>query len=134
MSEPVTPRPSGLRALLSRESGALFVHVHTETGVEHRTIVLSPTRVRLLRWLVSPWSMVLGVVFTGSWIFLAVLAARLPATVTRVAELELEAVRLDTLEAHLMDLQLRYDQVTRMLGAAPKDSTTTEPPPAGSPR
>lgn len=138
MTDPTTPRGEGLRALLARESGALYVHVHAESGVEHRTIVLSPTRVRFLRWLVSPWSVILAVVLGASWILLAVQAARLPEALTRVAELEVEAVRLDTLEAKLMDLQLRYDQVTRMLGAAPADTTSTDttstPPPAGASR
>lgn len=134
MTEPSAPRGTGLRALFAQESGALFVHVHAESGVEHRTITLSPAHVRFLRWLVSPWSIVLTIVLGASWIFLAVQAARLPSAVTRVVALEEEALRLDTLEAHLMDLQLRYDQVTRMLGAAPTDSITTAPSTTGASR
>jgi hypothetical protein len=38
------------------------------------------------------------------------------------------------MEARLMDLQLRYDQVTRMLGAAPTDSITTAPSTTGASR
>jgi len=108
--------------MLARANGALYVHVHSENGVEHETLVLSPARVRLYRWLLSPAAAALFTLFVASWIGFAVVASRLPAMATRIAELEVEAMQMDTLEVRLMELQLRYDQVSRMLGAS-RDST-----------
>ena len=85
MTDPGASRTSGLRALFARESGALYVHVHAESGVEHRTLVLSPGRVRVLRWAVSRWGIITAIVLGASWVYFAVQAARLPAALTRVA-------------------------------------------------
>ncbi len=74
----------------------------------------------------------LAAVLVVSWIFLAVQAMRLPAANRRIAELETESLRLDTLQGRLLDLQLRYDQMTRMLGASPAD--TSGGPPNGTSR
>jgi hypothetical protein len=118
---PTTPTGS-VRRILARASGALYVHVHSDNGAEHETLVLSPARVRLYRWLLSPAAAALGALFVASWVGLAIAASRVPATATRIAELEVEVMQLDTLEVRLMELQLRYDQVSRMLGAS-RDST-----------
>jgi hypothetical protein len=133
MTPPAEPgAPSGgVRRFLARTTGALYVHVHSENGVEHQTLVLSPRRVRLFRWLLSPLSAAVVVLFVSSWIAFAIIASRLPAADARIAALEVEAMQLDTLEVRLTDLQLRYDQVSRMLGAArdtvPADSAGPAP-------
>jgi hypothetical protein len=123
VTDPTTPPPLDLRSLFSRKSGALYVQVHAESGQEHRTMVLSPDRVRLFRWIVSPLGVGLAAFFAVTWLVMAVLAARLPSATRRIAELEAESMRVDTLEARLMDLQLRYDQVTRMLSVTTDTST-----------
>lgn len=124
------PRQSwlaGLRALVARDVGTLHVHVHGEHGVEPRSIILTPGQVRQLRWLLSPLGVTLAGALLVSWVALAAVATRVPAASQRIADLELEAARLDTLELRLQDLQLRYDQVTRMLGAAPTPADSTPP-------
>lgn len=103
-------------------AGALYVHLQSETGTDHRTIVLSPGQAHALRTLWSRWGFALLIALVGSWVYFGVQATRVPFLTRRVAELETEALRLDTLRNRLMELQQRYDQVHRMLGV-PFDST-----------
>lgn len=113
-------RASG--GLLAPESGSLYVHLQAENGVAHRTIRISPGRVRLLRSLFSPWGFVLVLALVGSWVYFAVQSVRVPVLTQRVADLQAERARVDTLSAKLRDLQQRYDQVQRMLGVIPADA------------
>lgn len=100
----------------ARDAGTLYVHLQSGTGVEHRTIVLSPRHVRVLRTLWSPWGAVLVFAILSSWVYFAVESSRVPFLTRRVADLEAEGVRIDTLRAKLQSLQRQYDQVQRMLG------------------
>jgi hypothetical protein len=111
--------------LLDPESGSLYVHVQAENGVAHRTLVLSPFHVRLLRALMSPLGAVLLLAVGGSWLYFATQSVRVPLLTQRVASLQVERSRLDTLEVRLRDLQVRYDQVQRMLGVPAADSMRT---------
>jgi len=108
----------------ARDTGALFVHLQSESGVGHRTIVVSARRARILRALWSAWGVALVLAVGGSWVYFASQSARVPVLTRRVAELEAEGLRIDTLEARLRSLQQQYDQVTRMLGAA-RDTVDT---------
>ena len=122
-----------LRALVARDSGVVHVHVHAEQGGEHRSFVITPPQAPRLRWLLSPITWGHAAAVLVSWVALAVMASRLPAARNRIAALEADAIRVDTLEMRLMDLQLRYDQVSRMLGAArdtaaPQADTTSPAP------
>lgn len=101
-----------------RDGGALYVHLQSANGVEHRTIVISARRARILRAVWSIWGLALVLALSGSWVYFAIQSTRVPWLTTRIAELETDALRLDTLQAKLQSLQQRYDQVTRMLGAA----------------
>jgi Tfp pilus assembly protein PilN len=107
----------------SRDAGALYVHLQSENGVEHRTLILSPRKVRTLRTLWSAWGIALLLAIGGSWIYFAVESMRIPLLRSRIAQLEAEAQRIDTLQARLQELQNQYDQVYRMLGAT-TDTTT----------
>jgi hypothetical protein len=98
------------------DTGALYVHLQSGTGVEHRTIVLAPRHVRLLRTLWSPWGATLIVAILASWVYFAIESSRVPFLTRRVSDLEAEGVRVDTLRAKLQSLQRQYDQVQRMLG------------------
>lgn len=60
----------------------------------------------------------LYIVAVLSWGWMAGQAARVPLLKQQIAELEIDARRLDTLSATLAQLQARYDQVQRMLSAA----------------
>jgi len=115
---------SDARALLAPASGALYVHIQAENGVAHRTIVVQPGRVRVLRTLLSGWGLALLLAIGGSWVYFAVQSVRVPVLAQRVAELQAERARVDTLGARLLDLQIRYDQVQRMLGVMPADAVS----------
>jgi Tfp pilus assembly protein PilN len=106
-----------------RDAGALYVHLQSENGVEHRTLILSPRKVRALRTLWSGWGVALMLAIGGSWVYFAVQSMRIPLLRARIGQLEAEAQRIDTLQARLQALQNQYDQVYRMLGA-PRDTTT----------
>jgi hypothetical protein len=104
--------------MLGRGGGALYVHLQSANGVEHRTIVVSARRARMLRAMWSVWGLALVLALGGSWIYFAVQSTRVPWLTNRIAVLEADRFRLDTLQSRLQNLQQRYDQVTRMLGAA----------------
>ena len=108
--------PSSAERAARSDAGALYVHLQSGTGVEHRTIVLKPRHVRLLRTLWSPWGAVLVFAVLASWVYFAIESSRVPFLTRRVADLEAEGVRVDTLQAKLQSLQKQYDQVQRMLG------------------
>jgi Tfp pilus assembly protein PilN len=114
----------------SRDAGALYVHLQAENGVEHRTLILSPRKVRTLKTLWSAWGVALLLAVGGSWVYFAIQSLRIPFLQGRITQLETEAQRIDTLEAKLQELQDQYDQVYRMLGAT-TDTTNRVPPNGG---
>ena len=124
MTETAPPPPRGSTdpAPRARESGALYVHLQSESGTEHRTFLVSPARLRVLRTLWSWWGLALILAIGGSWVYFAVQSGRVPLLTKRVSELEAEALRIDTLQARLQALNGQYDQVQRMLGVAPAES------------
>lgn len=122
------------------DGGAMYVHVHREMGLAHRHYVLRPWQVRALGIVTSRPALLLYLVAALTWGWMASQAARVPLLQQRVTTLEADAERLDSLSATLTQLQARYDQVQRMLGAATaqqaaavaRDSTSAAPrPPAG---
>ena len=72
----------------------------------------------MLRAMWSAWGLAVVLGLCGSWIYFAVQSTRVPWLTSRIAVLEADRFRIDTLQTRLQNLQLRYDQVTRMLGAA----------------
>lgn len=124
---PRSSRGSAEPASRSRDAGALYVHLQSDSGVEHRTIVLSPGKVRVLRALWSWWGVALVLAVAGSWVYFAAESARIPLLNRRVADLKAESERIDTLQAKLEALQEQYDQVYRMLGVAPVDTGKVVP-------
>ena len=100
-SAPRPPRGPADQARNARETGALYVHLQSESGTEHRTFVISPSRARLLRTLWSPWGLALALAVGGSWVYFAVQSSRVPQLTRHVSELEAEALRIDTLQARL---------------------------------
>lgn len=131
----MTPREieRGNDSTRPRDAGALYVHLQSENGVEHRTLILSPAKVRALRTLWSGWGIALLIAIGGSWIYFAIESMRIPLLRGRIVELESQAQRIDTLQARLLELQKQYDQVYRMLGA-PTDTSRTPPTTGGSKR
>jgi Tfp pilus assembly protein PilO len=104
--------------ILDREGGALFVHLHREAGLAHRHYVVKPWQVRVLAFLTARVMLALYVVGLVTWGWMASQAAQVPFLRHTLSRLEQDAVRLDSLSATLTELQSRYDQVQRMLGAA----------------
>jgi hypothetical protein len=121
MSGSSTPGTSrrGYGNIYTPHAGSMVIQVQREGGLQSRTIVLSPRQVQLLRFFLSRSGRVLGVIVAVAAIGLAVEASRVPVLTRRLASFEHTATRLDTLERSLAELQKRYDQVQRMLGAAP---------------
>lgn len=118
------------------EGGALFVHLHRESGLAHRHYVLRPWQVRVAAVLTSRVMLLLYLVAVVTWGWMAGQAARVPMLNQEIVALRADAERLDTLTATLQELQARYDQVQRMLSAATaqqalaagRDSSSTRPP------
>lgn len=104
--------------ILDAEGGALYVHLHRESGLAHRHYVLRPWQVRALSVLTARPMLVVYAIALITWGWMAGQAARVPILKQEVVRLEQDAERLDTLTATLAELQARYEQVQRMLGAA----------------
>jgi murein DD-endopeptidase MepM/ murein hydrolase activator NlpD len=109
----------GYGNIYTPHAGSMIIQVQREGGLANRTIVLSPTRVRLLRFVLSRTGMVIGSVFGLIFVFFGIQAARVPLLTRRLATMELDAMRIDTLQQTLGQLQKRYEQVQTMLGASP---------------
>lgn len=95
----------------------MLIHVQRENSLAHRTVVLRPWQVQALRALASRWFLALIALAVASWGYFAVQSARVPILTARLAHLEQEANRLDTLQRTLAVLQHRYEQVQSMLSA-----------------
>jgi hypothetical protein len=118
---PISLHSDGHGDVFAPNLGAMIVHVQRETGLAHRTLVLKPWQVRLVRAALNRWTRTLAAVVIISWGYLAVQASRVPLLTGRIARMEADAVRLDTLQQTLNALQARYEQVQSMLsqGTAP---------------
>ncbi len=124
---PSNPTPRQVKAtgarhahghIFDQDGGALFVHLHRESGLAHRHYVLRPWQVRSLAVLTSRPMLLIYLLAVVTWGWMAGQAARVPVLQQRIVQLETDAQRLDTLSAALAQLQARYEQVQRMLRAA----------------
>ena len=125
----------GYGNIYTPHAGSMIINVQRESGLQNRTLVLTPRQVKLLRLLTSRYGLVIVGVVALSWAFFAVQAARVPLLKSRIAHMEKDAARLDTLQHTVVELQKRYEQVQRMLGAAPTPAAApaaTTPPVAPS--
>ena len=122
-------RKQGYGNIYTPHAGSMIIQVQREGGLANRTIVLSPTRVRVLRFVLSRTGMVIAGVLGLVFVFFGIQAARVPLLTRRLATMELDAKRLDTLQVTLGQLQRRYEQVQTMLGASPAQRSTGIAPP-----
>jgi len=122
----------GYGNIYTPHAGSMIIQVQREGGLANRTIVLSPTRVRLLRFVLSRTGMAIASVLGLVFVFFGIQAARVPLLTRRLATMELDAKRLDTLQVTLGQLQKRYEQVQTMLGASPTQRTTPAAPLVGT--
>ncbi len=113
--------------IFARDSGSMLIHVQRENGLAHRTLVLLPWQVQALRVLTSKLFLAILSIGLLSWGYFAVQSARVPLLNQRIAHLEQDAQRLDTLQRTLAELQDRYGQVQRLLTASKVAVTPAEP-------
>src|SRR5450432_2688765 len=105
----------GYGNIYTPHAGAMIIHVQRESGLANRTIIFTQRQVRLFR--IS--AIVLGTVIafgSVSWFFLAAQAARVPLLTRRVARLQHDVARVDTLQRSLNELASRFQQVQHMMG------------------
>lgn len=118
MTEP-NEQKQGYGNIYTPHAGSMIIQVQREGGLANRTIVLSPTRVRMMRFVLSRTGMVIAGLLGLVFVFFGIQAARVPLLTRRLATMELDAKRIDTLQRTLGELQKRYEQVQTMLGASP---------------
>lgn len=131
------PGPPSLRThadghgdVFGANMGAMIVHIQRESGLAHRTFVLRSWQVHLARAVVHRWTRLALLAMLLSWGYLAFQAARVPILTNRIGRMEEDAVRLDTLQQTIRDLQIRYDQLQEMLSrpsSAPPATATPSP-------
>ena len=114
---------NGYGNIYTPHAGPMIIQVQREGGLANRTIIIGERQVSLLRMLGSRWGMVLLTTLAATWILFAVQTARVPLLHHRIAQLERENRRIDSLHAALANLQGRYEQVRRMLGVVPQPVT-----------
>jgi murein DD-endopeptidase MepM/ murein hydrolase activator NlpD len=115
----------GYGNIYTPHAGAMIIHVQRESGLANRTIILTSRQVRFLR-IGAIVAAVLIVVGATSWFYLAAQASRVPLLSRRVAALQRDVQQLDTLKHALSELDARFQQVQRMMGAS------AAPMPAGT--
>ena len=109
--------PKGYGNIYTPHAGSMVIQVQREGGLANRTIVLNQRTVRVMRFVLSRSGMAIGAVLLALFLFFAIQAARVPVLTHRLATMESDAKRLDTLQVALAQLQKRYEQVQTMLGA-----------------
>jgi murein DD-endopeptidase MepM/ murein hydrolase activator NlpD len=110
---------------------ALSIIVVPEDGGASRTFRISRRRQLLMKAGAVALAAVL-VVLLGSWLVLAVRAARVPGLEERIASLELDRTRTSQLVQALDALEERYERLRIMLGSGSSESASGLwlPPPA----
>src|SRR5688500_5194433 len=108
---------SGYGNIYTPHAGSMIIQVQRETGLANRTIIISERQVALLRLLGSRIGVVAATIFLATWLLFAVQSVRVPALSGRIAELEQDNRRIDSLQVALSRMHGRYEQVRQMLAA-----------------
>ncbi len=123
----------GYGNIYTPHAGSMIIQVQRETGLANRTIVLTERQVALLRVLGSRVGLIIATVFFGTWLLFAAQSIRVPVLSDRIAELERDNRRIDSLQVALSRMHGRYEQVRQMLAAGTATPRgTTEPTPTRS--
>ena len=120
---------NGYGNIYTPHAGSMIIQVQRETGLANRTIIISERQVSLLRLIGSRLGIVAATVFFATWLLFAVQSVRVPSLSGRIAELEQENRRIDSLQVALSRMHGRYNQVRQMLAAG----GAKVGPPVGSP-
>lgn len=130
MTTPEREKDAGRRGygnIYTPHAGAMIIHVQRESGLANRMIILTPRQVRLLR-IGAVIAAVLLVGGVGSWFYFAAQAVRVPLLTQRIATLERDVQQLDTLKRALAEVEGRFQQVQRMMGASAAGPSRSETP------
>lgn len=129
-------RRNGYGNIYTPHAGSMIIQVQRETGLANRTIVLSERQVALLRIIGSRIGLAVAAVFIATWLLFAAQSVRVPVLSIRIAKLERDNRRIDSLQIALSRMHGRYEQVRQMLAVGGstvtrQDSTaaTTGTPP-----
>jgi uncharacterized protein (DUF697 family) len=123
----------GYGNIYTPHAGSMIIQVQRETGLANRTIVLTERQVALLRVLGSRVGVAIAAAFLATWLLFAVQSIRVPMLSGRIAELERDNRRIDSLQVALSRMHGRYEQVRQMLAAGGTAARATgEAPPARS--
>lgn len=106
---------NGYGNIYTPHAGSMIIQVQRETGLANRTIVISERQVAFLRLIGSRTGIAVATVFVATWLLFAVQSVRVPVLSGRIAELEHENRRIDSLQVALSRMHGRYDQVRQML-------------------
>ena len=113
----------GYGNIYTPHAGAMIIHVQRESGLANRTIIFSQRQVRLFR--IGAIALAALIAFGAvSWVFLAAQAARVPLLTRRVATLQHDVARVDTLQRSLNELAARFQQVQHMMGSSATPTTS----------
>ena len=121
---------NGYGNIYTPHAGSMIIQVQRETGLANRTIVISERQVALVRLIGSRVGLIAATVFVATWLLFAVQSVRVPLLSGRIAELEQENRRIDSLQVALSRMHGRYDQVRQMLAAVGAKGATPVPPAA----
>lgn len=116
---------NGYGNIYTPHAGSMIIQVQRETGLANRTIVISERRVALFRVLGSRIGLGVAAVFLATWLLFAVQSVRVPLLSGRIAELERDNRRIDSLQVALSRMHGRYEQVRQMLAAGGSPPATT---------
>ena len=127
---------NGYGNIYTPHAGSMIIQVQRETGLANRTIVISEKQVALLRIVGSRIGLAAVAVFVATWLVFAVQSVRIPVLSVRIAELERDNRRIDSLQVALSRMHGRYEQVRQMLavgGATPARDESAGGPSTVSP-
>jgi len=117
---------NGYGNIYTPHAGSMIIQVQRETGLANRTIIISERQVALLRVFGSRLGIVAATVFVATWLLFAVQSVRVPLLSEKIAELEHDNRRIDSLQVALSRMHGRYEQVRQMLAATGGAPSKTE--------
>jgi hypothetical protein len=106
---------NGYGNIYTPHAGSMIIQVQRETGLANRTIILSQRQVALLRIIGSRIGLAVVAVFIATWLLFAAQSVRVPVLSIRIAKLERDNRRIDSLQIALSRMHGRYEQVRQML-------------------
>jgi hypothetical protein len=124
---------NGYGNIYTPHAGSMIIQVQRETGLANRTIIISERQVALVRMLGSRIGVMAAAVFLVTWLLFAVQSVRVPLLSGRIAELERDNRRIDSLQVALSRMHGRYEQVRLMLAATGGVSAKMDTPATGKP-